>query len=72
MSDSNLLLNKKVYKFNIIYYMTKILEVLFNIVSIIMMVDVLGFMFWVMSGQFPVDSFHIGMITKIILQAIFF
>lgn len=33
--------------------------------------DVLGFMLWAISGQYPVDSFYVGTITTHLLALIF-
>lgn len=38
----------------------------------ILIIDMLGFVVWIISGQLPVDSFYIGTITAHILQAIIF
>lgn len=42
------------------------------VIIIILAIDFLGMMLWAMSGQFPVDNFYIGAISRNILQAIFF
>lgn len=52
--------------------MTKFLKSLGWIVAVIMVADFFGFLVWGMSGQFPVDNFYLGSITRHILQAIFF
>ena len=40
------------------------------IVAAVMMLDVFGFMAWILSGQYPVDNFYLGTITAHILRAI--
>ena len=52
--------------------MTKIISILPKIISIILIIDVIGFVCWVSTNQLPVDNFYIGIITKNILQVIFF
>lgn len=37
----------------------------------ILLIDMFGFMFWVVSGQMPVDNFYAGVITKTIISLIF-
>lgn len=39
-------------------------------VGFVLMIDILGFMGWVASGQIPIDNFHIGIITKSIISLI--
>lgn len=48
--------------------MKKAFTLIFNIVSLILVIDALGFMAWAMSGQFPVDNFYIGSITMHIIK----
>lgn len=40
------------------------------VLGLVFMFDVLGFMFWSVSGQIPVDSFHVGVITESIIKII--
>ena len=40
--------------------------------AIIIMLDVMGFMAWLVSGQTPTDNIYIGTITAHIIKAIFF
>ena len=39
-------------------------------VASVMMIDALGFVAWIASGQMPVDGFYIGAITAQVLKAI--
>ena len=39
-------------------------------IAIILVIDVLGFLFWIASGQLPADNFYIGSITSHILSAV--
>lgn len=39
-------------------------------IAIVIGVDMLGFLAWVLSGQFPVDNFYIGSITRNVLNLI--
>lgn len=39
-------------------------------IVLLLVVDMLGFMLWIASGQIPVDSFHIGIITESIIKII--
>ncbi len=48
----------------------KFLIVLANIAGIVFIIDFIGFMFWAMSGQIPVDGFFVGTITQHLLSAI--
>ncbi len=41
-----------------------------TIIVVVMMVDLVGFMMWSMSGQFPTDNIYIGVITKTILSLV--
>lgn len=49
-----------------------IFEVIFWAVIAVLMIDVIGFIVWGLSGQVPGDSFFFGTITQHILQALFF
>ena len=40
------------------------------VLGFVFMFDVLGFMFWIASGQMPVDNFHVGVITESIIKII--
>lgn len=48
------------------------LKVIRIIIAMVMLLDVMGFMAWLVSGQIPTDNIYIGTITahiiKIILQ----
>lgn len=47
----------------------------FNVATVVMIllaIDCIGFLVWGLSGQFPVDNFYIGSITKHVLQAVLF
>jgi hypothetical protein len=50
--------------------MKNLINITLSIVAIIIVIDVLGFMAWAMSGQAPVDGFYVGAITTNILRAI--
>jgi hypothetical protein len=50
--------------------MKNTLQTVGYIAAAIMAVDVLGFMAWILSGQYPADNFYIGTITAHILRAI--
>ena len=41
------------------------------IIAVAVAVDVIGFIAWAMSGQFPADNLYIGVITTHILRVIF-
>lgn len=46
-----------------------------NIITIILailVIDFIGFMLWVASGQMPADSFYIGGLTAKLLQVIIY
>ena len=47
------------------------MKILINGVIAILIIDVTGFIFWALSGQYPVDNFYIGSITAHVLRAIF-
>lgn len=46
------------------------LKILGIIAIAVVLIDVLGFMAWVWSGQIPADGFYIGAITANIIKAI--
>ena len=50
--------------------MKNILKIAGWIILAVLMIDALGFVGWVLSGQTPVDSFYIGAITANVLQVI--
>ena len=52
--------------------MANIIKYAFHIALGILLIDAAGFILWALSGQYPVDSFYWGAITKSILTAIFF
>lgn len=51
--------------------MKQILYVIQWVVISVLILDVLCFITWVMSGQIPQDQFYLGMITHKLLQLIF-
>lgn len=50
--------------------MTNALKIAGGVAIALLLLDVLGFIAWAMSGQFPADDFFIGSITTHILRAI--
>lgn len=58
--------NKKNYNSTLM----KTIKFILSIIAIVMMIDVMGFLAWVYSGQRPVDDFYIGTITTHIVRAI--
>jgi len=50
----------------------KVSFVLFAFIIIVLVLDAIGFMFWILSGQHPVDQFYVGSITANIIRALFF
>ena len=46
------------------------LNVAISIITIIIMIDMIGFILWSVSGQQPADGFYIGAITKGIISLI--
>lgn len=46
------------------------MKTLTSILSLVLLIDVLGFCLWTMSGQLPVDNFYVGIITKTIISLI--
>jgi hypothetical protein len=48
--------------------MKKILQTIGTVALVIMMIDMIGFMAWVYSGQHPMDNFYVGTITAHILK----
>lgn len=50
--------------------MKKILNFMGLVIVMVMAIDFLGFVAWVMSGQFPLDSVYIGAITTNLLKLI--
>lgn len=53
--------------------MRNILKILGGGIIAILVLDIFGFIFWILSGQTPpVDSFYIGTITAHALRALFF
>jgi len=47
----------------------QITQLILSVIFIILAIDFLGFMAWIISGQYPADSFYLGSITAHILQA---
>lgn len=50
----------------------KTLQITFTIVAAILLIDFIGFVAWIASGQHPVDGFYVGAITANVLKAIIF
>lgn len=50
--------------------MKHITETIGAIIAVIMLLDVMGLMAWLISGQAPTDNIYIGTITAHILRAI--
>lgn len=48
------------------------MKTFFTIVAIILTIDLLGFIFWCMSGQYPEGSFYIGTLTTQFLRGVIF
>ncbi len=48
------------------------LKIIWNFLFIVLVVDFVGFMYWVMMGQTPLDNFFIGSITTNIIRSIIF
>lgn len=48
----------------------KILVTITYILAIVMIIDFLGFIAWVASGQTPVDGFYVGRLTTELLKLI--
>lgn len=48
----------------------KILKTIINAILIILVIDFLGFVFWVILGQYPVDGFYIGRCTVEIIKVL--
>lgn len=46
----------------------KIFKTIINAILIILSIDFLGFMFWIILGQYPVDGFYIGRYTIEIIK----
>lgn len=44
---------------------------IFYAIVFLLVIDVIGFMAWALSGQFPADNFYAGIITKNVLQLVF-
>ena len=40
--------------------------------AVVAMVDMFGFMAWIVSGQTPADGFYVGALTASVLRALFF
>ena len=52
--------------------MQNILKVVGGAVAVLIIIDMLGFGVWIVSGQHPVDDFYIGTLTAHVLRALFF
>jgi len=50
--------------------MNDTLKIIIGIIIFILFADILGFMFWIILGQYPADSFYLGSITTHALRAI--
>lgn len=50
--------------------MREIIKTTATIAAGILMIDAAGLVLWVLSGQYPADSFFVGTITAYILRAI--
>lgn len=46
----------------------KTLDILLFVIILVVIVDVLGFLMWTLSGQTPVDGFFLGNITNLIFN----
>lgn len=44
------------------------MQYIINAILTVLLVDVVGFAFWVASGQFPVDDFYVGMVSAEIIK----
>lgn len=47
------------------------MQYIINAILTVLAVDVIGFVFWVASGQFPLDNFYVGTITAHIIRFVF-
>lgn len=45
------------------------MKTVLQIIAFILLVDVLGFIMWGMSGQVAPDNFHAGIITETVVKA---
>lgn len=52
--------------------MKRILKATTATITMFMLLDVMGFMAWILSGQIPTDNYYVGTITAHIVKAIFF
>ena len=50
--------------------MRETIKTISAVVAAILLIDMFGFLLWIMSGQYPADNFYIGTITAHILRAI--
>ncbi|MEK6897598.1 MAG: hypothetical protein AABW93_03655 [Nanoarchaeota archaeon] len=50
--------------------MRKTIKTISAVIAAILLIDIFGFLLWIMSGQYPTDNFYIGTITAHILRAI--
>lgn len=49
-------------------YKKELCEFVLTIISLLIMFDILGFMWWATSGQIPTDNYYLGVITKTIIS----
>lgn len=47
------------------------MKIILGFIVVWLMLDVLGFIMWGLSGQIPVDGFYLGAITKGLLTLVF-
>jgi len=52
--------------------MKNILKIVGGVIIAVLLVDALGFIFWVLSSQYPLDNFYIGTIMAHVLRAIIY
>lgn len=50
----------------------KLAEIVAGLVAMVVLIDALGFMAWIASGQTPADGFYIGSLTAHALRALLF
>jgi hypothetical protein len=48
--------------------MKKAIDMITRVFTVLILIDMIGFVAWVMSGQYPTDNFFIGTLTAHFLK----
>jgi hypothetical protein len=51
-------------------HITKYTTIIMSIILFLLVIDLMGFYAWALSGQTPIDDYHLGIITETIVKII--